>query len=134
MGAEQPDRVPCCCRKSTGGETPPVFLQTQKFQNVTLAALPQLLSSEEDVWLLAFTLDSTAATQQEECQSTLRHFANLTQEVGDMVRVGLVTLSDEELGDVHAKAGVPRAELERCACGRTFVQDVRRLACLPRQT
>ena len=32
-----------------------------------------------------------------------------------MVRVGLVTLSDEELGDVHAKAGVPRAELERCA-------------------
>lgn len=91
-----------------------LFSHAQNFRNVTLEALPQLLEAEEDIWLLAFVREGAVSDQQEECQSAVRHLMNVTQEVGDMVKVGLATLSDDDLSNVESVAGVPRDDISGC--------------------
>jgi hypothetical protein len=88
--------VDVCCRKNLE-DTVPIFARAAGYRNVSLGSVTELLKTEEDIWVLAFGQSHSFSWHSQSCQSTLQQFANISAEVGGMVKVGLVRLSSEEM-------------------------------------
>jgi hypothetical protein len=86
----------CAYRKNLE-DSVPIFEHSPGFQNVSLSSVSRLLKEEEDMWVLAFFNSEAILKADTECHQTVREFADLSKDIGDMIKVGLVMVSPANL-------------------------------------
>jgi hypothetical protein len=86
------------CRKNLE-DTVPLVTKTSEYTNVTLDAVPDLLSTHEDIWMLVFARSEALAGDAAECAIAMQRVSNFTAEVGPMVRIALVSVTKQQAAE-----------------------------------